>query len=54
MERKLDMQEVAQQVRSRRSYLDKWQPSADGDAELAQIAKERALLEESYGADTFG
>lgn len=54
VERKLDMQEVAQQVRSRRSYLDKWQPSADGDAELAQIAKERALLEESYGADTFG
>lgn len=46
-ERKLDMQEVAQQVRSRRSYMDKWQPDSDADEELKQMAVERQQLEEA-------
>ncbi len=51
-ERKLDMQEVNAQVRSRRSYLDKWQPDADADGELRQMALERQQLEEaSYGME---
>lgn len=50
-ERQLDMQEVGMQVRSRASYLDKWQPSADAEEELERIAKEKQLLEESYMAD---
>ena len=39
-ERERDMQEVARGVRSRRSYIEKWQPEADSAAELAQIGKE--------------
>lgn len=39
-ERRLDLEEVAQRVRSRRSYLDKWQPGADADRELAQMETE--------------
>lgn len=50
-ERKLDMQEVAQQVRSRRSYMDKWQPDGDVEDELKQMAAERSLLEEGYGLE---
>lgn len=46
-ERKLDMQEVNAQVRSRRSYLDKWQPDADSEEELKQMAVERQQLEEA-------
>lgn len=46
-ERKLDMQEVNAQVRSRRSYLDKWQPNADAAEELRQMALERQQLEEA-------
>ena len=40
-ERTLDLQEVSQQARSRKSYLEKWQPDADGNVELAQIASEQ-------------
>lgn len=47
-ERTLDMSEVASQVRSRKSYMDKWRPGEDPDAELEQINKEKKLLEESY------
>ena len=49
-ERKLDLQEVAQQVRSRKGYLDKWQPNTDAAEEIKQMALEREQLEEaSYG-----
>ncbi len=40
-ERKLDLQEVSAGVRSRRSYLDKWQPEADTEEELRQMAREQ-------------
>ena len=46
-ERKLDLQEVAQQVRSRKGYLDKWQPDTDATEEIKQMALEREQLEEA-------
>lgn len=49
-ERGLDMQEVNNQMRSRKAYIMKWQNVSDKDAEkeLQQIALERELLETSY------
>lgn len=47
-ERTLDLQEVSQQARSRKSYLEKWQPDADGNAELAQIASEQKMLDDGF------
>ena len=49
-ERTLDLQEVSQQARSRKSYLEKWQPDADGNAELAQIAAEQKMLDDGFDA----
>lgn len=48
-ERALDLREVAQGARSVRSYLDKWRPSADADEEIAQIVREKRMMEEQYG-----
>lgn len=50
-ERAQDLTEVAQQARSRQSYIAKWQPDVKADAELAQIRKEKAMLEDSFTAD---
>ena len=47
-ERQNDMNEVAQQVRSHKSYIDKWQPEASSEAELAQIAREQRMLGDEY------
>ena len=47
-ERLNDLSEVNSKVRSRASYIDKWQPNADKEGELDQIAKEQALLEDAY------
>ncbi len=47
-ERLNDMAEVSAKVRSRQSYIGKWQPTADKDAELQQIASEQATLDDSY------
>ena len=47
-ERKLDMQEVAQQVRSRRSYMEKHMPLVNPDTELEQMTREKQALEESF------
>ena len=43
------MSEVAQQVRSHKSYIDKWQPEASSEAELAQIAREQRMLGDDLG-----
>lgn len=45
-----DRSEVLNQVRSKKSYMEKWKTtmSNDSDAELQQIAKEREMLENSY------
>lgn len=42
-ERASDMQEVAQRLRSRKRYIEKWEPDADSEAEIAQIAAEQGL-----------
>lgn len=47
-ERQVDMQEVSQQVRSRKSYIDKWMPDADADSELEEIIKEQAMLGDTF------
>lgn len=49
-ERMNDMSEVSQQVRSRKSYLEKWSPDADSDAELRQIVAEQGMLGDQYEA----
>lgn len=49
-ERVSDMSEVAQQVRSRKSYIDKWQPESDSNAELEQIVLEGKMLGDDFGA----
>lgn len=49
-ERQSDMQEVAQQVRSRKSYIDKWQPEASSGAELEQIVREERMMGDEYQA----
>lgn len=45
-----DMQEVAQQVRSRKSYIKKWGAAPDADMELRQIKLEQTLFQDSYAA----
>lgn len=47
-EREADLAEVGQQARSRKSYITKWQPEADADGELVQIAKEKRLLQDAF------
>lgn len=42
-ERESDMREVAGRLRSRKRYIEKWEPDADSEAELAQIAAEAHL-----------
>lgn len=49
-ERQSDMQEVAQHVRSRKSYIDKWQPEASSGAELEQIVREERMMGDEYQA----
>lgn len=49
LERTLDLQEVSQQARSRRSYIDKWMPDADANSELEEIIKEQDMLGDSFG-----
>lgn len=47
-ERALDLREVASGARSRKSYIDKWRPADDAEAEIEQIVLERRMLEEQY------
>ena len=49
-----DMQEVVHQVRSRKSYIEKWGTSSDADAELLQIKKEETLFSDSFDAALAG
>ena len=39
-EREMDLKEVAAGVRSRKNYMEKWNITADGDAELKQMEQE--------------
>lgn len=50
-EKQTNIAEVTAQVMSRKTYMKKWLDMTDdeADVELEQIAKERQLLEDSYG-----
>lgn len=50
-ERRIDMEEVTAEVRSKKSYIDKWDINEDADAELEQIALEKSLLQDSFVQD---
>jgi hypothetical protein len=50
-EKGIDMQEVVAEVRSRASYMKKWGGDIDIDAELEQIQREKAMLQDSYTQD---
>lgn len=50
-EKAIDMQEVSLEVRSRASYMRKWGGDIDADAELEQIQKEKAMLQDSFTQD---
>ena len=45
-----DQQEVAHQVRSRKSYITKWGTAPDADAELRQIKLEETLFADAFDA----
>lgn len=51
-EKEIDMQEVNLEVRSRSSYIKKWGIDVDIEAELEQIQKEKALLQDSFTQNT--
>lgn len=55
-EKTIDLAEVTAQTLSKKSYMKKWRGLTDDEAdeELQQIARERELLEDSYGAETPG
>lgn len=50
-EKTIDMQEVLTEVRSRKSYMQKWNISEDLDSELEQIMREKQMLQDSYTQD---
>ena len=47
-EKAIDMQEVVTNVRSIKSYINKWDIAEDADAELEQIKLEKAMLQDSF------
>ena len=50
-QKRIDMEEVVHEVRSRRSYMKKWGEYEDIDSELEQIQREKAMLQDSYTQD---
>ncbi len=48
-EKRVDMEEVAAQVRSRKAYMDKWGDYEDIDSELEQIQVEQQALKDDFG-----
>lgn len=47
-ERLNDLTEVMRQARSKKAYIEKWQPNACSDDELRQVALEQAMLEDAF------
>ncbi len=47
-EKRIDMEEVAAQLRSRKSYMDKWGNYEDVDSELEQIQLEQQALKDDF------
>lgn len=50
-QKKIDMEEVISEVRSRKEYINKWSTVEDVDAELEEIIKEKQMLQDSYTQD---
>lgn len=50
-QKQADIKEVIAEVRSRHSYINKWQADEDTDGELNQIIEEKRIFEEDYSAD---
>jgi len=50
-QKRVDIEEVIAQVRSKKSYIKKWLEVEDIDTELEQIQLEKQMLEDSYAAD---
>lgn len=47
-QKRIDMEEVLAEVRSRKSYMNKWGEYEDIDSELEQIQLEKQMLQDSY------
>ena len=43
-ERQIDLSEVESSIRSRKNYIEKWNISSDGNAELEKIASEKDII----------
>lgn len=50
-QKKIDMEEVVTEVRSRKSYMSKWGEYEDLDSELEQIQLEKQMMQDSYTRD---
>lgn len=50
-QKRVDMEEVTAEVRSRKSYMNKWGEYEDIDSELEQIILEKQMLQDSYAKD---
>lgn len=47
-QKRVDMEEVTAEVRSRKSYMNKWGEYEDVDSELEQIQLEKQMLQDTY------
>lgn len=50
-QKQVDMEEVVAEVRSRKSYMNKWGEYEDIESELEQIQLEKQMLQDSYTRD---
>lgn len=50
-QKRIDMEEVVAEVRSRKSYMNKWGEYEDIDSELEQIQLEKQMLQDSFTQD---
>lgn len=50
-EKKIDLEEVIAEVRSRKEYINKWATVEDIESELEQIKLEKEMMEDSYTKD---
>lgn len=50
-QKQVDMDEVRTEVRSRKSYMDKWGSYEDIDSELEQIQLEKQMMQDNYTKD---
>ena len=53
-QKRIDMEEVIAEVRSRESYIDKWSNVESVQVEIEQIIKEKQLFQDAYTQDLMG